>query len=93
MQGENISRFRVLVHLLLVHASGVNKKHILRAGMITVYCNIVLREKHGFAQSRDYPVQTLDPWFGVQTMDWKRNPGTKHIDQDNPGIAQISRMI
>ena len=53
----------------------------------------MLRGKHGFAQSRDYPVQILDPWFVVQTMDWQRNPGiacAQSIDQDNPGIAQIS---
>ena len=24
---------------------------------------------------RDCPVQTLDPWFVVQTMDWPPNPG------------------
>ena len=35
----------------------------------------MLRAKHGFAQSRDCPVQTLDPWFVVQTMDWPPNPG------------------
>ena len=39
------------------------------------------------------PVQTLNPWFVVQTMDWQRNPGiacVQSINQDNPGIAQIS---
>ena len=32
-------------------------------------------------------VQTLDPWFVVQTMDWQRNPGiacAQSINQDNP---------
>ena len=47
-----------------------------------------LRPKHGFAQSRDCPVQTLDPWFVVQPMDWPRNPGiacAQSINQDNRG--------
>ena len=38
-------------------------------------------------------MQTQDPWFVVQTMDWQRNPGiacAQSKDQDNPGIAQIS---
>ena len=35
----------------------------------------MLRAKRGFAQSRDCPAQTLDPWFVVQTMDRPRNPG------------------
>ena len=50
----------------------------------------MLRAKRGFAQSRDCPAQTLDPWFVVQTMDWPRNPGiarAQSMDQDNPGIA------
>ena len=50
----------------------------------------MLRAKRGFAQSRDCPAQTLDPWFVVQTMDWPRNPGiarAQRMDQDNPGIA------
>ena len=50
----------------------------------------MLRAKRGFAQSRDCPAQTLDPWFVVQTMDWPRNPGitrAQSLDQDNPGIA------
>ena len=29
----------------------------------------MLCAKHGFAQSRDCPAQTLDPWFVPQTMD------------------------
>ena len=48
----------------------------------------MLRAKHGFAQSRDCPVQTLDPWFVVQPMDWPRNPGIaweQSINQDNRG--------
>ena len=43
-----------------------------------------------FAQYRDCPAQTLDPWFVVQIMDWPRNPWIAHaqsMDQDNPGIA------
>ena len=35
-------------------------------------------------------VQTLDPWFVVQTMEWQRNPGiacAQSINQDNPRIA------
>ena len=35
----------------------------------------MLRAKRGFAQSGDCPVQSLDPWFVVQTMDWPRDPG------------------
>ena len=54
----------------------------------------MLHAKRGFAQSRDCPAQTLDPWFVVpiQSMNWPRNPGIAraqsiHVDQDNPGIA------
>ena len=52
---------------------------------VCVVCVYVLRAKRGFAQSRDCPAQTLDPW-----LDWPRNPGiarAQSMDQDNPGIA------
>ena len=55
-----------------------------------LYNIYMLRAKRGFAQSRDCPAQTLDPWFVVQTMDWLRNPGiarAQSMDPDNPGIA------
>ena len=50
----------------------------------------MLRAKRGFAQTRDCPAQTLDPWFVVQTMDWPRNPRiarAQSVDRDNPGIV------
>ena len=50
----------------------------------------MLCAKHGFAQSRDCPAQTLDTWFVQQTMDGPRNPRiarAQTMDRDNPGIV------
>ena len=55
-------------------------------------CICYAQSVHGFTQSRDCLVQSLDPWLVVQTMDWPRDPGidcAQSINQDNPGIARV----